>query len=161
MLPLLLWKPIEDDYRQLWNQLDVFGKGERYLDLRELQVAEAQKRSVAKRFLVRRVTTLTVGGQPPKAAVVDDRTIRLELPEPRLWWPWDQGEQNLYWLTAELTADGESIASVRELFGLRDVELLRSPERFVYRINGRDVYIRGSSYMPGLYLSECTTETSY
>ena len=54
--------PIEDDYRQMWNQLDVFGKGEAYLQLRDRLATEAQKRFVASRFLIRRVTTLNVGG---------------------------------------------------------------------------------------------------
>jgi hypothetical protein len=56
--------PIEDNYRQLWNQLDVFGKADAYRNLREPLVSEEQKRALAQRFLVRRVTTLNVGGKP-------------------------------------------------------------------------------------------------
>jgi superfamily II DNA or RNA helicase len=55
--------PIEDDYRQLWNQLDVFGRGDPYAALRETAASEEEKRSLTKRFLVRRVTSLTVGGE--------------------------------------------------------------------------------------------------
>lgn len=55
--------PIEDDYRQLWNQLDVFGKGEPFKALQDAAAAESEKRACAQRFLVRRVTSLTVGGQ--------------------------------------------------------------------------------------------------
>jgi superfamily II DNA or RNA helicase len=55
--------PIEDDYRQLWNQLDVFGKGEQYAVLRDSQATEDQKRTAARRFLVRRVTSLEVDGR--------------------------------------------------------------------------------------------------
>ena len=55
--------PIEDDYRQLWNQLDVFGKGGPYQCLRDDAASEEQKRTDTKRFLVRRVTTLEVDGQ--------------------------------------------------------------------------------------------------
>jgi superfamily II DNA or RNA helicase len=55
--------PIEDDYRQLWNQLDVFGMGGRFAVLRDSQATEDQKRSAARRFLVRRVTSLEVDGQ--------------------------------------------------------------------------------------------------
>ena len=90
-----------------------------------------------------------------------DSTLDLELhvPEPRLWWPRGQGEPNLYRLTAELVASNQIASTRGELFGLREVVLERSPEKFVYRINGRPVYIRGSSYMPGLYLSECTRAT--
>lgn len=55
--------PIEDDYRQLWNQLDVFGKGDRFAALKDNAATEERKRDTAKRFLLRRVTSLTVDGQ--------------------------------------------------------------------------------------------------
>lgn len=82
---------------------------------------------------------------------------RLSIPEPRLWWPWDHGNPHLYRLSATLRGlDGRTIHAHEEVFGLRSVELVRTRERFIYRINGRDVFLRGTSYMPGLYLSECT-----
>jgi len=84
--------------------------------------------------------------------------LRLEVPEPRPWWPRGHGEPNLYRLNADLVANDLVVSTRGDLFGLRDVVLERSPERFLYRINGQPVYIRGSSYMPGLYLSECTPE---
>jgi len=55
--------PIEDDYRQLWNQLDVFGKGEAFAKLADPEASEQAKREIAKRIVVRRVTSLSVGGQ--------------------------------------------------------------------------------------------------
>lgn len=55
--------PLEDDYRQLWNQLDIFGKGEPYKTLQDGAVPESDRRACAQRFLVRRVTSLTVGDQ--------------------------------------------------------------------------------------------------
>lgn len=59
---LLSATPLEDDYRQLWNQLDIFGKGSAFAELRDPLESEERKRTVAKRFLIRRVTTLSVGG---------------------------------------------------------------------------------------------------
>ena len=53
--------PIEDDYRQLWNQLDVVGKGAKFAALANADASEAEKRELAKRFVVRRVTSLAVG----------------------------------------------------------------------------------------------------
>lgn len=82
--------------------------------------------------------------------------LSLRIPEPRLWWPWDQGEPHLYRLEAGLRGqDGQSFSHHNEVFGLRTVSLERKPEQFTYFINDRPVYIRGSSYMPGLYLSQC------
>ncbi len=81
------------------------------------------------------------------------------LAEPRLWWPWDQGESPLYRLTVEMRDERGRVHDRHEdEFGLRDVELLRSKARFMYRINGRPVFIRGTSYMPGPYLSAVTED---
>ncbi len=56
--------PVEDSYTQLWNQLDLFGRGDRFLELREPEAADDLKREVAARFLVRRVTEMHVAGRP-------------------------------------------------------------------------------------------------
>ncbi len=93
---------------------------------------------------------------PPGESHIDQQ---LRIPDPQLWWPWDQGAPNLYRLTASLRgADGQILSSHTETFGLRTVELERSSERFTYRINGRPVFLRGTSYIPGLYLSQCDRE---
>jgi hypothetical protein len=55
--------PLEDDYRQLWNQLDVFGLGDRFTDLRRADLDEQQKKEVARRFLIRRVTAIQIAGR--------------------------------------------------------------------------------------------------
>jgi hypothetical protein len=55
--------PLENDYVQLWNQLDVFGFGARAPVLRDQHGSDDEKREFARRFLIRRVTTLPVGGQ--------------------------------------------------------------------------------------------------
>ncbi|MEU5563607.1 helicase-related protein [Micromonospora musae] len=60
---LLSATPVDDDYRQLWNQLDVFGVAEPFQLLREPGATESQRRDVAGRFLIRRVTSLEVSGQ--------------------------------------------------------------------------------------------------
>ncbi len=80
--------------------------------------------------------------------------VTFQIPDPRLWWPWDHGDPNLYHLTATLTADSHQILSAaEETFGLRTVYLERSPERFAGYVNDRPVFLRGTAYMPGLYLS--------
>ena len=53
--------PLEGDYRQLWNQLDVFGLGDVAPELKADDVADEAKRASAQGFLVRRVTSMKVG----------------------------------------------------------------------------------------------------
>jgi beta-mannosidase len=86
--------------------------------------------------------------------------LALSIPEPRMWWPWDHGEPNLYRLRAELCdSTGRALSAKEEVFGLRTVKLHRSPQRFTYQINERPVFMRGTSYMPDIYLSRCDPET--
>ncbi|WSA83889.1 helicase-related protein [Micromonospora sp. NBC_01796] len=60
---LLSATPVDDDYRQLWNQLDLLGRGGPFAALRAADATEDQKRDVTGRFLIRRVTSLKVAGQ--------------------------------------------------------------------------------------------------
>ena len=79
----------------------------------------------------------------------------LNIPDPHLWWSWDQGSPDLYTLDVSLLdSDQREISRKQERFGVRTVELIRSAERFEFRLNDRPVFIRGSAYIPALYLSE-------
>ena len=53
--------PIEESYTQLWNQLDVFGHGKKFLGLIDKDLTDDQRKTVAQRFLIRRVTSLKLG----------------------------------------------------------------------------------------------------
>ena len=56
--------PLEETYEHIWNQLDVFGLGEqirRNCDDRLL--TEEEKKEVAGKFLVRRVTSMRIAGE--------------------------------------------------------------------------------------------------
>jgi Helicase conserved C-terminal domain./SNF2 family N-terminal domain. len=55
--------PVEESYRHLWNQLDVFGKGDAFALLADKEAGEAKKREEARKFLIRRVTEIHVGGE--------------------------------------------------------------------------------------------------
>lgn len=60
---LLSATPIDDDYLQLWNQLDVVDRGAAFRALRDPAADEGLRRETVSRFLVRRVTALKVGGK--------------------------------------------------------------------------------------------------
>ncbi len=55
--------PLEETYEHVWNQLNVFGLGKNFQELRDNRLIEDQKKEVAARFLVRRVTTMRIGGE--------------------------------------------------------------------------------------------------
>lgn len=54
--------PIEDDYRQLHNQLGVFGRSDLFPGLVE-KLSDDEKKEIARQFLVRRVTVMHAGGR--------------------------------------------------------------------------------------------------
>lgn len=55
--------PLESDFAQLWNQLDLFGIRQGGLDvLKDPDVPDEMKRDLARRFLVRRLTGLQING---------------------------------------------------------------------------------------------------
>lgn len=54
--------PLEESYRHLWNQLDVFGMATSFPELDRDDVPEEQKKQIASRFLIRRVTSIMVNG---------------------------------------------------------------------------------------------------
>ncbi len=55
--------PVEETYQHLWNQLDVFGLGADYEGLSEPDADEEKQKVLAGRFLIRRVTSIAVGGK--------------------------------------------------------------------------------------------------
>ncbi|MBA2539980.1 MAG: DEAD/DEAH box helicase family protein [Deltaproteobacteria bacterium] len=62
-LLLLSATPIDEDYRHLWNQLDVFGLGAGWEELKEREVDDRRKKDLAKALLIRRVTAMEIAGE--------------------------------------------------------------------------------------------------
>ena len=84
---------------------------------------------------------------------VEARDATLTLPSPRLWWPRPYGEAHLYDVTVEL-CDGERLLDARSFrFGVRTIELLQPKlaeggRGFTLCVNGRNLFLRGSNWVP-------------
>ena len=74
----------------------------------------------------------------------DDIELNFKIDNPRLWSTWDRGDQNLYKLT---------ICNHTETFGVRSLELIRNEKEIAYVLNGKKLYIRGTTYFPDNYIS--------
>ncbi len=82
--------------------------------------------------------------------------IPVAIGNPRLWWPWDQGEANLYSLEIAVLANDKVIDSKSVTFGFRDV--IYDKNKKVWLINGKRMFLRGTNYIATQWLSEMTAE---
>jgi beta-mannosidase len=91
----------------------------------------------------------------PEGVSTQQDTIRIA--KPRLWWPAGSGDQHLY----ELEVSLDKSASTRRI-GLRTIELITdkdsSGSRFAFRVNGKDIYCRGSNWIPADTLPSAATQ---
>jgi exo-1,4-beta-D-glucosaminidase len=80
---------------------------------------------------------------------------QLALRSPRLWWPHDLGEPNLYTLELDAGLDGQVSDRQSVTFGIRHVEDYLTPEGHRgYAVNGRKVLVRGGGWVDDLLLTE-------
>jgi exo-1,4-beta-D-glucosaminidase len=78
---------------------------------------------------------------------------QLNLSNPRLWWPAQLGPQNLYPLDLEFEVDGRISDSSHTSFGVRQVtSVLDDKGHRLFKINGRNILIRGAGYTFDLLL---------
>jgi beta-mannosidase len=94
--------------------------------------------------------TIAFSGAPGELKGVD---IDIQIRDPRLWWTWDQGPQNLYAAEASLLDDkGRVLDELSAIFGIRTFE---RDANLLYRLNGRPLLVRGAWYpMSKLYPAE-------
>ena len=85
---------------------------------------------------------------------------KFDFANPELWWPVGQGKQVLHDLTVEIDAEFE-----HRKIGLRRIELLTPTDGegpgsgFMFRVNGRDIFMKGANWIPADALpSACTPE---
>jgi beta-mannosidase len=73
------------------------------------------------------------------------------LNHPQLWWTWDHGKPNLYTLDIRLMdARGRVIDGKSMAVGIREIEKIG----WVFYLNHRRMFIRGTNYYYNLFLSE-------
>jgi exo-1,4-beta-D-glucosaminidase len=99
--------------------------------------------------------------QTVKLAAGETRTVvfspehysELKLLHPRLWWPYQMGEPNLYTAKLSFEVDGRASDSAEITFGIREAtsELTDKGYR-LFKINGRKVLIRGAAWAPDMFL---------
>jgi exo-1,4-beta-D-glucosaminidase len=80
---------------------------------------------------------------------------QLNISNPKLWWPWQMGAQNLYDLHLEFDTDGGISDQQDTKFGIRQVTSEMNPNGYrVFSINGKRIVIRGGGWSPDMMLRQ-------
>ncbi|GAB3609347.1 glycoside hydrolase family 2 protein [Humibacter ginsengiterrae] len=101
-----------------------------------------------------RAEASVAAGEAPASVIV-------RVPDAELWWPTGHGAQPLYDVTVSVR--GMPAATWQGRVGFRTVEVDTSPDehgnRFVVRVNGEDVLVRGVNWIPDhAFLTEMTRD---
>ncbi|MEU0274799.1 glycoside hydrolase family 2 protein [Streptomyces sp. NPDC006307] len=95
----------------------------------------------------------------------EEAVLRLEVAEPRLWWPRGYGEQPLYDLEVTLLDEGSALDTWRRRIGFRTVGIDRSADAhgtgFTFVVNGVRIFARGVNWIPDDVLPSRVTPERY
>ncbi|MEM3258428.1 MAG: FtsX-like permease family protein, partial [Thermoproteota archaeon] len=69
----------------------------------------------------------------------------------KLWYPWDIGYPNVYYVNISLYVSNKYAGSIKTMFGVRDIEGSFSEANSFIKINNVNVFLRGGSYFSKLY----------
>ena len=84
-----------------------------------------------------------------------DTRFKFNLENPKLWWPKNYGEPNLYNVTVELKYKGEIVDTYKFTTGVKTVSLLNeemidenNKGEFCFVVNGQKVFALGTNWVP-------------
>jgi len=98
-------------------------------------------------------TVKLAAGETKTAVFSPEQYSELKLAHPRLWWPYQMGEPNLYQAKFSFDVEGRVSDAAEVTFGIREAtsELTDKGYR-LFKINGRKVLIRGAAWAPDMFL---------
>jgi len=77
-------------------------------------------------------------------------TIRIT--DPKLWWTWDYGKQNLYSLNTSIYISSKLQGFQKIIFGIRNFKWEFSRNRFIFYLNNKSIFLRGGNYISNYLL---------
>ena len=99
--------------------------------------------------------------QPVQLAPSETKTVQfdpsafpqLKLRNPKLWWPYQMGAQNLYTARLAFETGGQPSDEAHVNFGIREVKSELTPKgALLFRVNGKRVLLRGAAWTPDMLL---------
>jgi beta-mannosidase len=81
-----------------------------------------------------------------------EAAVRVDVPDPELWWPVGYGEQPLYEAEVELLSQDQVLHRWSGRIGLRSITVDTTRDAaghaFGLQVNGKDVFVRGVNWIP-------------
>ncbi len=152
-----IWRPV---LLEAWNEIrltDLYLTTEDVTPDRATVIAHISVDAVAPDSITVAIQDLTEHKLDQQQTVnlqpgVNQITLRLELPQPRLWWPNGLGEPFLYQIEATISKNGQLLGRFARMIGIRKLELRQEPDAwgtsFTFVINDVPVFARGANWIP-------------
>lgn len=83
-----------------------------------------------------------------------NKKVTFEIENPKLWWPYDLGEQNMYDITITINRDSQKLDEYKDRVGLREVHMEMNPgftkeeveNPWTFVINGKSMFLRSACW---------------
>ncbi len=99
-------------------------------------------------------------GESKTVTFAPEQYPQLNIKNPRLWWPWQLGPQNLYKLELSFDAGGKVSDSTQFNFGIREITSELNAEGYrQYYVNGKRILILGGGWAPDMMMRENPEKT--
>ncbi|MCQ2143132.1 MAG: glycoside hydrolase family 2 [Bacteroidales bacterium] len=89
-------------------------------------------------------------GEKKEVVFTHEEFPELNIDNPRLWWPVNKGEPNLYTMKLRVSCNGAVSDSLTTRFGIREIRADRNtPDKSkTFYVNGKQIFIVGSNWIP-------------
>ena len=104
-------------------------------------------------YCVDHLTKETVGESALQIVSDDEFDAKVAIKDITLWSTWDRGTPYLYDAVLDIFKNGVKVLSYAKAVGFRKVEMLRDEKQTAILLNGKRMYVRGTSYFPDQYVS--------
>ncbi len=173
------WSPVApDDSAGIWQPVTVYSTG--VVALKHPTIRTSLNNIYDEAQLTAELTLVNLSKEPTESSItvkVLDETItlncslrsletkivtltadqypQLNIKNPQLWWPWNMGDQPLFKATFSVSTGGSVSDSSEITFGIREIVAeINSHGSRHFKINGKEILIRGTAWSPDLLLRQ-------